>query len=128
MTTATLRYARLTADPAANWTAEAANVSPTQGTFDSVLFTAHKLAAIVVSIMSFLEDAANVDQVLQMSIAKSLALALDSAALYGSGTPPTPQGLHGVVTTVAAGGTPANYDKLLSAIADVRAANFEPKR
>ena len=48
MATATLRYARLTADPTASWTAEAANITPDAATFDSVLFTAHKLAAIIV--------------------------------------------------------------------------------
>jgi phage portal protein BeeE len=59
VTTATLRYARLTADATANWTAEQANIALSQAAFDSVLFTAHKLAVLVAVDNELLEGALN---------------------------------------------------------------------
>lgn len=126
MTTATLRYARLTQDVTAGWTSEGANIALSQAAFDSVLFTAHKLAVLVVVDNELLEDAPNTDAEIEKSISKQLALALDLAGLYGTGTPPQPQGIHGQIPAVASGGTLTNYDKFLNAIADVRAANWEP--
>jgi HK97 family phage major capsid protein len=126
MESATLRFARLTQDVAANWTLEQANITASGAVFDGVTFTAHKLAALVAISNELLEDAANSDPVIEQSIAKSLALALDAAGLYGTGVAPVPLGLHGNVPAVAAGGTLTNYDVMLKAIADVRGANFEP--
>ena len=127
MSTATLKYARLTGDVPASWTTEAANITAGAGTFDSVTFTARKLASLVVIDNELLEDAANSDTVIENSVAKALALALDYAALYGSGTPPQPQGLHGSgISTVANGASYINVDKYLNAIALIRGANFEP--
>lgn len=125
MTTATLKYARLTGDVPANWTLEAANIALGAAAFDSVTFTAHKLAALVAIDNELLEDAANADATIQNSIAKAIALALDLGGLYGTGTAPQPQGLHTLVTGIAAGGTPT-YDMMLNAIAAVRDGNFEP--
>jgi HK97 family phage major capsid protein len=126
MSTATLKYARLSQDATANWTSEAANIALSAAAFDSVTFTARKLAALVAIDNELLEDAANADATIENSIAKALALALDFGGLYGSGTPPQPQGLHGIVPTVASGGTLTNFDAMLGAIAAVRGANFEP--
>jgi HK97 family phage major capsid protein len=126
MATATLKYARLSQDASATWTPEAANIALSAAAFDSVTFTAHKLAAIVAIDNELLEDATNADATIMHSIAKALALALDYGALYGSGTSPQPQGLHGLVPAIASGGVLANFDPLLRAIADVRGANFEP--
>ena len=47
MSSATLRYARLDSDVQPAWTAEAANIALSAASFDSVVFTAHKLALIV---------------------------------------------------------------------------------
>ena len=125
MSSATLRYARLDQDVAANWTLEANNIAMSTAAFDSVTFTAHKLAALVSIDNELLEDAPNADGVIENSIAKAIALALDYAALYGSGVAPQPQGLHSIVPALAAGGVPT-YDLMLNAIAAVQAANFNP--
>ena len=93
--------------------------------FDAITFTAHKLAALVAIDNELLEDTANADATIENSIAKAIALALDFAGLYGSGAAPQPQGLHGIVPAVPAGGA-ASYDLMLNAIADVHGANFEP--
>ncbi len=81
MESATLKYPRLAADVSANWIAEAANITPGAGTFDSVTFTAKKLAALVAIDNELLEDAANSDAVIEASIAQSLALALEERTL-----------------------------------------------
>ncbi len=125
MSTATLRYARLDQDVLPSWTNEAANIPLSAAAFDSVLFTAHKLAALVAIDNELLEDAQNSDAVIENSIAKGIALALDYAGLYGTGVAPQPQGLHGIVPTVAAAGAPT-FDLMLQAIADVTGANFMP--
>ena len=127
MSTATLRYARLDSDVSANWTLEASNIATSAATFDSVTFTAHKLAALVAIDNELLEDAANTDAEIMLSISKALAIALDLAALYGSGTAPVPLGLHGNVPAYPVGGSAmTNFDPMLRAIALVREANFEP--
>ena len=125
MSTATLRYARQTQDVTANWVSEANDIPVSAAAFDSVLFTAHKLAAMVVLDNELLEDAPNTDGVIENSISKSLALALDFTALYGTGIAPQPQGLHGIVPAVPAGGL-ATYDLMLQAIEEITAANFIP--
>lgn len=125
MTSATLKYARLSQDVSTAWTAEAANIALSSAAFDAVTFTSHKLAALVAIDNELLEDATNADAVVQNSIAKALALALDYAALYGTGSGPQPLGLHGIVPALAAAGAPT-YDVFLNAIASVRGANFEP--
>jgi HK97 family phage major capsid protein len=125
MSSATLRYARLTQDATATWTPEAANIALSAPAFDSVTFTAHKLATMVVINNELLEDAPNSEGVIENSIAQAIALALDYAALYGSGVAPQPQGLHGIVPAVPAGGFPT-YDTMLAAVADPRGFNFEP--
>jgi HK97 family phage major capsid protein len=126
MSTATLKYARLNQDVTANWTTEAANIALSAAAFDSVTFTARKLAALVAINNELLEDATNADSVIQMSIAKALALALDFGGLYATGAAPQPQGVHGIIPTVASGGTLTNFDSFLSAIAAIRGLNFEP--
>ena len=118
MATATLKYARLSQDASAVWTAEQADIALSAAAFDSVTFTAHKLAALVAIDNELLEDAANADATIQNSIAKALALALDYGGLYGSGVSPQPQGLHGLVPTIASGGVQTNFDAMLRAIAD----------
>jgi HK97 family phage major capsid protein len=125
MSTATLKYARLSQDVTTSWTLEAANIAMSAAAFDSVTFTAKKLAALVAIDNELFEDAENADATIENSIAKALALALDLAGLYGTGTAPQPQGLHGIVPTVAAGGG-ATYDLMLAAIAEVKGSNFTP--
>jgi HK97 family phage major capsid protein len=61
MATATLKYARLSQDATAAWTAESTNIALSAAAFDSVTFTAHKLAALVAIDNELLEDAANAD-------------------------------------------------------------------
>jgi HK97 family phage major capsid protein len=128
MDTATLKMARLTTDPTAAWTAEAGAIAASDAVFDSVTFTARKLAALLVINNELLDDGQNVDGVIEQAIAQACAQKLDYTALLGSGTPPEPAGIvnQSNILTETAVGTPADYDKFLSALYKVKAANFEP--
>lgn len=128
MTTATLKMGRLTADFTAAWYDEAGAISASDGTLDSVTFTARKLAALVVVNNELLEDAQGIDDVVENSLARALALKLDYTALFGSGTPPEPKGLYSDTdaTVIESVGTPSNFAKFVEAIFDVRGENHEP--
>ncbi len=91
MENATLRVPRLTQDATlGGWYNEAQDILSADDVFDGVTFTARKLAVILAINNELLEDAPNASATLEMSIAKAAVLALDYAALKGSGTPPTP--------------------------------------
>jgi HK97 family phage major capsid protein len=120
--------ARVTQDVTAGWYGEAGEIAASDAALDSVTFTARKLAALVVVNNELLEDAGNVDAVIEQIIAQAMALKFDYTALCGSGVAPEPHGLNGLtgVNTVASVGAPADFDKFLTAIYEVRKDNFEP--
>lgn len=126
MSTSTLKLARVTGGLTASWYSEAAAITPSDATLDSVTFTARKLAALVVVNNELLEDAQNADTVIQNAIGQALALELDRVILRGSGTPPEPRGIYGAsgVSTVASVGTPADFDKFLTAVYTLSKDNY----
>ncbi len=128
MTSATLTMARLTTDPTAAWTDEAGAIATSDGVFDSVVFTARKLAALLVINNELLEDGQNVDGVIEEAVAQALAGKLDYTCMLGGGVAPEPAGIstQANILTEAAVGSPADFDKFLSALYKVKAANFEP--
>lgn len=132
MQSQTLRVPRLTNEGAPGWRSENAQITAQDMTFDSVLFTAHSLDRLVIISRELFDDSLpNADGVIANSFAKQLAVALDYAALRGSGVAPVPQGVlntPGVTpTTHGANGTAiTNYDFLLNAVQVVRSNNFEP--
>lgn len=132
MTSQTLKFARLTTDPTGAWTAENTTISASDAVFDSVTFTARKLAALVKMSVELVEDAPNATEVVENAIAESLALELDRVALYGSGTPPEPRGIFNdanvpVVSMGTNGAALTDYDELLDAVFTVIANNGTPK-
>ena len=129
MDNANLTVPRLTQDATGAWTAEGTDITAADGTFDGVVFTAHKLGVILAINNELLEDAPNAGATLENSIARAAALALDAAALIGSGVGSTPKGLllqTGVTITDYAGAAPANYDSIAAQAQTVRGYNFEP--
>src|ERR1017187_2484587 len=76
------------------------------------------------------EDAINIDSIVNNSITASLALELDRACLSGTGTPPQPKGIKnqtGVTITdlgSAAGYTLVDFSKYSAAIAVLQGFNF----
>ncbi len=128
MDTATLKLARSTQDITAGWYSEAGAIAASDMAFDSVTFTARKLAALVVVNNELLEDAQGVDAAIESSIAQKLGLELDRVALVGTGTAPEPRGLQNIsgINTVTSTGTPADYAKFLTAYYSIIADNFMP--
>jgi HK97 family phage major capsid protein len=132
MTSATLKYPRLTTDAPASWRNEAASITDQALVFDSVTFTAQSLAVLVKVSWELFEDTdpSSMD-VVENSFARVLGLELDRAALRGNGTPPEPRGIlnqTGVTITThgAAGSLITNYDWWLDAAGAVLANNFTP--
>lgn len=129
MTTATLRFARETADPTGSWRAENANIAMSQPVFDNLTLTAQSWGVIVQASRELLEDAPNIDAALRNVFARSTAVALDQAILYGSGhTNNQPQGIAGTsgIQTVSMGtngAQPLSYAPFLDAIQALESAN-----
>jgi HK97 family phage major capsid protein len=129
MDSSTLKMARLASDVSAAWKAENAAWSPADNSFEQILFTAHTLMAGAKLSIEVVEDAYNIDGVVSNSIAKSLALELDRACLYGTGTAPQPKGVKNItnvtVTDLGTNGyTLVDYSKLSTGISTLLGANF----
>jgi HK97 family phage major capsid protein len=95
MTAQSLRFARVTADPAGSWRAESAAIAVADPTFDNVTLTAKSWALVVKISRELLEDAVNLDEQLRSTFARVAALALDLAVLNGSGASNQPLGIAG---------------------------------
>jgi HK97 family phage major capsid protein len=128
MESATLKMARLTTDPTAQWLAEAAAMTPSDPVFDAVTLTSKTLRCQVVSSRELLADAPNIDAQLSGILYATLALELDRAGLIGSGSGAQPLGLFGTsgIATVSMGtngATVTNYDPFVDALTALRNAN-----
>ena len=125
----TLKIARQTSDVTSAWKAENAAITFSDANFNVVTFTAQTLVAGSKLSIEMLEDAYNIDAVVGHSIGQSLGLALDYAALYGSGSSNQPTGIKnqtGVTLTGlgANGYTLVDYSKFSAAIATLLGYNF----
>lgn len=89
----TLEIAALLSDVVPTWRAE--NVAITEGdpTFGGIQLTAHTLAALIKAPIELLEDAANMSQVVENSVAQAIAHTIDFAGLAGSGANDEPTGI-----------------------------------
>ena len=130
MTAQTLKIARQTGDVTAAWKAENANITFSDTNFDVVTFTSQMLVAGSKLSIEVVEDSYNLDQIVGNSISKSLALALDYAALYGSGNSNQPKGIRNqtsvTVTDLGTDGyTLVDFSKFSAAIATLMGNNFQ---
>lgn len=92
MDSQTLKLAKVSGDPTANWKAESASIVESDMTFEALTLTAKTLVAMCRMSVELLEDAQNIDQVVQSALSQALALELDRAALFG--VDPEPTGLY----------------------------------
>ncbi|WP_158895228.1 phage major capsid protein [Amycolatopsis anabasis] len=129
MANRTVDVAKWTGDPSANWHSEGAPIPPSDGTLGKVTLTAQALTANTIVSRELIEDAPNVGDALTNAFTQQFALAIDKAAMYGSGTSPEPRGIKntsGITVTIfggANGGTPANFDFLIDAAAQLEINN-----
>jgi HK97 family phage major capsid protein len=131
MTSSTLTYPRLVSDPSVAWHSEAASISPSNPTFEQVTLTARTLAGEILMSRELVEDAQGGDTEINRVFATQFALALDKAALYGSGTPPEPRGVKNTTNvTIQSMGTNgaqiSGYTFLINALGTLADNNFDP--
>jgi len=93
MNSSTLKIGKLLSDPAIGWKAENAPGAFSDATFGAAVLSARTLMTLSSASVEIIEDASNLDQLLQNSLAKVLALELDRAALRGDTTAGSPMGV-----------------------------------
>ncbi len=130
MDSQTLKIARQTSDVTSAWKSENAAITFSDANFDTVTFTAQMLVAGSKLSLEVVEDSYNIDAVVGRSIGQSLGLALDYAALYGSGSSNQPKGIRNqtnvTVTDLGTNGyTLVDYSKFSTAIATLMGYNFQ---
>jgi len=128
MTSATLKFAKLTTDFTAGWYAENAPITASDGVFGSVTFTARKVGAIAKLSRELVEDAPNAAELVEAALAEVLAVELDRVVFHGSGVAPEPTGIinQANVQTVSGVGTPTDYSPFIEAIGKILTANGNP--
>lgn len=125
---------RLIADVAANWTAEAAEITPSDPNMDQITATPRKLAGLSYLSNELVDD--SVPEILNMvgdSMARSLASKLDLGFLSGSGTAPEIRGLRNQsgISTVSMGDNGAalaDLDPIADALGQLDGANAGEQR
>lgn len=125
-----LTLVRQIGDPTAHWRAETVAVTSSDVTFDAVFLRPRTLAAIVPMSIELLEDATNASQIVRNALQQAMAVAIDQAALLGTGTGEArPTGLKFTtsVNSQTGCGTPTNssaYAKLIAGVGQILTANF----
>jgi HK97 family phage major capsid protein len=107
------------ADPAANWTAEAATITPSDPNYEDIVSTPRKLATLTTISNELIADSQpDVVELLSMQVARALALKYDLGVFEGSGTPPEIRGLKNItgIQTAALTGALADLDPFATAI------------
>ncbi len=100
MPTQALSFAKITGDPTLSWAAESASIADTGPTFAQVTLTAKTLRAWVKVSRELIEDAGNLNTVLDDVFANAMAVEVDRVALVGSGSGAEPRGI-GAATSAA---------------------------
>lgn len=126
MTSDRLIMARVASDPAFAVVGENVSITEDNPTFDSIGFTAHKIAGLVKMSRELVADAPNMSQAIEDVLAKAFAAELDRLALVGSGSN-EPEGLElisGIGSTGSVGAIA--WSDVHGAVTAVRALNHEP--
>ena len=128
--TGNLSIPRLTAQATASWKNENAAADESTHTFDAVSLTPNKLTTYTqYSNQMMMQSAVGIENLVRDDLVRVSALALDLAAINGSGTPPTPRGVLNVtgIGSVAIGdngGAPL-YQHLIALIKELAVDNAD---
>lgn len=87
------RIAAINTLPTAGWRTELGAIATSDAGFRSVEIVPKSLAVMVKISRELLQDGAGVESAIRIALAQSMAAAIDSAALNGSGTDPEPLGI-----------------------------------
>jgi HK97 family phage major capsid protein len=121
-----LHVPRIDSDPAANWTAEAAPITPSDPAYTDITATPRKLAALTVVSNELIADSnPDVIALLEKQMTRALALKLDLGVFEGSGTAPEIRGSKNTagITTNPLGAVPTNFDPFAAAITTLESNN-----
>lgn len=124
--------ARLAGGVTGAWRAENAAITESDPSFERVTFRPKSHAVLVRLSRELAEDMLpSAFSGVTNELAQSVGLAVDFAALRGSGTGNQPQGVRNqpgveLKSLGADGVTPTNYDFLIDAVAGIQAANIDP--
>ena len=124
----TLKFARLIADPVGSWRAEGSAIAADQPAMDQVTLNARSWALITRVSRELLDDGQNTDAVLRQVFARTAALALDRAILFGTGAANQPLGIANtpgiqLLSMGTNGSAITGYAKILDAVAALELAN-----
>ncbi|MCA1753455.1 MAG: phage major capsid protein [Spirochaeta sp.] len=127
MSSSTLTIARVDGDPTPEWKAENAAFSNSDVGISGVQLEAKLIAAGTSMSHELAADAANSAQMVEETIARVIAGAIDRAGLLGSGTGAEPQGIFGApgVTDTDLAASPT-YDDFSNLYYRLTAANERP--
>jgi HK97 family phage major capsid protein len=129
MSSDSLTYPRVLTGATPKWKKEFDPMEESALTFGSLVLNAKTLRTKVKLSEELVEDmTAEGSAAIERELIAAFALEIDRVALEGSGVDPEPRGIKNTtgVLSIAAVGTPADYDFLAQAIASVRGYNHEP--
>lgn len=124
-----MKVPRVDSDPAAAWTSEAGTITAADPGYTELSATPRKLATLTVMSNELIADSnPSVIGLLEMQVARALALKLDLGFFEGSGTAPEIRGLKNVtgISTVSMGTNGAaftNLDQFADAIGQLEQDN-----
>jgi HK97 family phage major capsid protein len=122
-----LHIPRIDTDPAAGFYAEGAPITSSDPGYTDIVATPRKLASLQTISNELIADSnPDVIALLEMQVARSLALAFDLACFEGSGTPPAIRGLKnvaGITVDATLAAAPTNLDVFATAIATLAGFN-----
>jgi len=133
MESSSLSFATIEKDPVPGWRAEGKDVPESEMNFGMLNMQARTLAAILVTSVELMEDAANFDSLIKAALAQSMASQWDWAALMASGQGPEPAGLTSFKKTQKIDLTNPDYAALgykpfSQAYSKLLAANVQPDK
>lgn len=111
LTSDTNVIAKLLTDPAPAWRAEAGAVAASDPTFGAVTLAPKSLAVLVKFSRELLQDSINIEAALVNAITQAMALEVDRAGMFGSGSDNQPTGLVNIsgINTLDVGGKLSVY-------------------
>lgn len=122
---------RQTAGCSAEWIAENSEASESSPGFDAVTLTMHQLSAHTrISRRQLKQSLPAVDQILTNDLRAQIAVALDKAAIAGTGVGPQPTGILNISgigdVAMETNGDFVNWSKLMELVSTVESANVDP--
>jgi len=128
LSTDSTSIAKISTDPVASFRLEAGAISESDPAFSAINFTARSCAFMFKASREVLEDALNINDLIERLMSRTIAGTVDKVALEGSGVAPEPTGLRNQsgVGHTALNAALSNYQPFVTARTGVLSANGGP--